>query len=354
MIRCALVGASGYTGAELAAILLRHPDAEIVGVFGSSREGPERTLSGLHPRFRGECDLPVEPADGAAIAACGADAVFLCTPHEVSAHLVGELRAAGCPAVVLDLSGAFRLAEPGLYESVYKFTHPCPDLLGEAVYGLAERARGGLREARLIAVPGCYPTSVILPLAPLVGAGTVRPGTRPIADCISGVSGAGRTPSERNVFGEVSVQPYGVWTHRHRPEIDRYVGCGVVFTPHLGPFERGILSTMHVELAEGWDEARARDMLTAAYSSSPFVRLLPAGSWPSVGGVRGTNYCDIALAEGDARHLIVVSAIDNLIKGASGQAVQCMNLRFGLDEGAGLGPVCARAAAGHTTEGGRG
>ncbi len=344
MIRCALVGASGYTGAELAAILLRHPGAEIVGMFGSAREGearqgPTRRFSGLHPRFRGECDMPIEPAEPAAIMACRPDAVFLCTPHEVSAHLVGRLRASGCRAVVLDLSAAFRLPDAAQYREFYNFTHPCPELLAEAVYGLVERARPRLAGAQLIAVPGCYPTSVILPTAPLVEAGAIRPGTRVIADCISGVSGAGRTPSERNMFCEVGVQPYGVWNHRHGPEIETHAGCGVVFTPHLGPYERGIVSTLHVELAEGWTEGRVRTLLGEVYAGSAFVRLLPAGEWPSVHGVRGTNSCDIGLAEGrggGAGHLILVSAIDNLLKGASGQAVQCMNVRFGLDETSGL------------------
>lgn len=343
MIRCAVVGASGYTGAELVSILLGHPEAEIVGMFGSAREGAARTFSGLHPRFRGECDLPIQPADTADILASSPDAVFLCTPHETSAQLVCALLDAGYAGAILDLSGAFRLPDPADYDRHYKFTHPRPSLLSEAVYGLVELRRGDLAGARLIAVPGCYPTSVILPVAPLARAGAVRPGARPIADCISGVSGAGRTPSERNLFGEVSVQPYGVWGHRHAPEICEHAACEVVFTPHLGPYERGIVSTIHIELADGWDERRVRDLLAQTYAGAPFVRLLPDPAWPSVNGVRGTNYCDIALAaRGD--HLIVVSAIDNLVKGASGQAVQCMNVRFGLPEPCGLAPALAHEA----------
>lgn len=343
MIRCALVGASGYTGAELAAILLRHPGASIAGMFGSSREGSARVFSGLHPRFRGECDLPIEPAEAGAILACTPDAVFLCTPHEVSARLAGQLRdeAGEAGPVILDLSAAFRLPDPSQYDRFYRFTHPRPELLGIAVYGLVERARDELAGAGLIAVPGCYPTSVILPVAPLVEAGSVREGTRVVADCISGVSGAGRTPGERNMFCEVSVQPYGVWEHRHGPEIATHAGHPVVFTPHLGPYDRGIVSTVHAELAPGWDGARARAVLEDMYGRSPFVRLVPEGAWPSVNGVRATNYCDIALAESGG-HLIVVSAIDNLVKGASGQAVQCMNVRFGLDETAGLRGAVAR------------
>ncbi len=352
MIRCAIVGASGYTGAELVAILLRHPDAEIVGMFGASREGADRTFSDLHPRFRGECDLPIQAADAGTILACAPDAVFLCTPHEVSATLGTALLDAedgtGCDATVLDLSAAFRLPDAADYETFYSFSHPAPGLLARAVYGLAERAAEPLRTAKLIAVPGCYPTSIILPLAPLVEASANKPGTRPIADCISGISGAGRTPNSRNMFCEVGVQPYGVWTHRHQPEIRTHAGADVIFTPHLGPYERGIVSTIHVELAAGWDDTRVRTLLEREYRSSRFVRVLPAGSWPSVNSVRGTNFCDIGMAA-EHSHLIVVSAIDNLVKGASGQAVQCMNLRFGLDEATGLvGTTCF--VPGTTTE----
>ncbi len=346
MIRCAIVGASGYTGAELAAILLRHPGAEIAGMFGSAREGAARTFSDLHPRFRAECDLPILPAEPRAILDTAPDAVFLCTPHETSAALAGELLdMAVSRTVVLDLSAAFRLPDPSLYIAYYKFTHPRPDLLGEAVYGLVELHRAALRDASLVAVPGCYPTSVVLPMAPVVRAGAVREGTRPVADCISGVSGAGRTPGERNSFCEVSVQPYGVWTHRHGPEIAAHAGAPIVFTPHLGPYDRGIVSTIHVELGPGWTEARVRAVLEETYAGASFVRLLPPGAWPSVNGVRGTNYCDIAVsAEGG--HLITVSAIDNLVKGASGQAIQCMNVRFGLEETLGLAGGTARAVPG--------
>jgi N-acetyl-gamma-glutamyl-phosphate reductase len=356
VIRCALVGASGYTGAELAAILLRHPEAEIVGMYGSAREGAARTFSDLHPRFRGECDLEIAPATAQAIHDCAPDAVFLCTPHETSAVLVHELLCQGLEAAILDLSAAFRLPWEHSYTRHYGFTHPRPDLLptherpglreggvkpGAAVYGLVELRRREIAGASLIAVPGCYPTSVILPLAPLAQHGAILEGSRPIADCISGVSGAGRTPTDRNLFCEVSVQPYGVWRHRHGPEIEAYVGREVVFTPHLGPYDRGIVSTLHVQLAGGWAGEAARELLERTYGGAPFVRVLPAGTWPSVNGVRGTNYCDIGLAA-QGGHLIIVSAIDNLVKGASGQAVQCMNVRFGLDESAGLAPAPGR------------
>ena len=341
MKRAVIIGAGGYTGAELAAILLRHPHAELVGLFNSGRAGgPVRGFDELFPRFRGEIDLPVLPLDLDAVASLAPDAVFLCTPHEASASLAPALLERAL--LTLDLSAAFRLPDAALYPKHYAFEHERPDLLGEAVYGLPERTRAAIAGARLIAVPGCYPTGAILPIAPLVDAGAIRPGTRPIIDSTSGVSGAGRTPSERTHLCEVSQQPYGVLNHRHQPEIAAHAGTPVVFTPHLGPFDRGILSTIHVELADGWDRARVGAALDAAYADEPFVRLLPAGQWPSVGAVRGTNYLDLAFAVDTSHaagaHLILVSAIDNLVKGASGQAVQCMNIRLGLPETAGLLP----------------
>ncbi len=347
MIRTAIVGAGGYTGAELIELLLAHAQAEIVGVFGSASRSETRpqTIADVAPRFRDRLDLPVLPASPEAIAATMPEAVFLATPHEASLHLAPALVERGM--CVLDLSAAFRLKDATLYPRYYGFEHTQPMHLARAVYGLVELAREDLARADLIAVPGCYPTSAILPLAPLVRAGAVRGGTRPIIDSTSGVSGAGRSPTLRGMFCEVSQQPYGVFTHRHGPEINAYAGTPVIFTPHLGPYDRGILSTIHVELADGWSESRVREALATAYADEAFIRLLPAGAWPSVGDVRGTNFCDIALAVDDAaRHLILVSAIDNLVKGASGQAVQCMNVRFGVREALGLrGGGSAAAAA---------
>ncbi len=336
-VRTIIVGASGYSGIELATVFLRHPHAEIVGLFGSSRraEGAAPSIADLAPSLRGRLDLRVSPIDAGTLGGPKPDGVFLCTPHEASLELVPEMRRRGL--IVFDLSAAFRLKDRTLYPKHYGFEHTEPDLLSEAVYGLPELNRAALARADLVAVPGCYPTSAILPLAPLVRAGAVKRGTRPIVDSISGVSGAGRTPSAKTHFGEVSVQPYSVLKHRHNPEIDAYAGTPVVFTPHLGPYHRGIVSTMHVELADGWTGARVREALAAAYAKEPFVRLLPADTWPSVGAVERTNFCDIGLAVDEPnQHLILVGAIDNLTKGAAGQAVQCMNIRFGFAESAGL------------------
>lgn len=337
MIRAVVVGASGYSGAELLSILLAHPGVRIAGLFGSARrgEGAPRSISEEFPRFRGRLDMPVAAAGIESIGAIRPDVVFLCTPHEASVELAPGLLDRG--AVVIDLSAGFRLKDGAAYPGHYGFAHPRPDLLARAVYGLPEVFRENLKRASLIASPGCYPTSAILALRPLARGGAVRPGTRPIIDSTSGVSGAGRRVEQRFLFCEVSQQPYGVMSHRHQPEIDEYAGVRTLFTPHLGAYERGILSTVHVELAEGWNAARVATAMREAYEAEPFVRLCRAGVWPAVADVRGTNYCDLAWAVDEREgHAIVFGAIDNLVKGAAGQAVQAMNVRFSLDEAAGL------------------
>ncbi len=331
----AVVGAAGYSGAELVAMLAAHPEVSVVGVYGSGSRAGNEALSSVHPRLRGVADLPIEAADPSAIIASGAKAVFLCTPHEASEALAPALLDAGL--AVLDLSASFRLRDPALYPAHYGFEHRHPDLLATAVYGLAELRRNDLIGAQLIAVPGCYPTSVILPVRPLVDAGLVLP-DRVIVDSASGVSGAGRTAAVKSLFCEVSMQPYGVLSHRHQPEMAQETGADVLFTPHLGCWDRGILSTIHADLAPGTTVDACRQALTDRYAASAFVRVLPEGSWPSVAGVERTNFCDIGLGGCDRRgHLVIVSAIDNLVKGAAGQALQCMNLRFGFPESMGLG-----------------
>lgn len=332
----AVVGATGYSGLELVQLLAAHGGAVIAGVFGSDRRGAdEPRLSSVFPRLRGVCDLPVKAASVDDIVASGAKAVFLATPHAASYELAPALAERG--VVVLDLSAAFRLKDASLYAAHYGFAHERGAWLARAAYGLPELFRQQVRDAMLIAVPGCYPTSVILPMSALVKAGALSGAGPIIADCISGVSGAGRHAALHTSFCEVSVQPYGVMTHRHGPEIEAYTGAWVMFTPHLGCYERGILSTIHAELAPGWTRQRVGECLQQAYGHEPFVRLLDQGQWPSVAGVRGTNFCDVGWAVDEARRrLIVVSAIDNLVKGAAGQAVQCFNVRFGLAETTGL------------------
>jgi len=339
-IRTVIVGAPGYTGAELASILAAHPGVELVGLFGSERRAAGGTapdlLSDLFPRLAGVVDLPVRAADPASILACAPDAVFLATPHEASEALAPALLAAG--TVVLDLSAAFRLRDALLYPKHYGFEHAHAALLGDAVYGLPELAGDALRTASLIACPGCYPTSVILPVRPLVDAGIID-GSRPvIVDSASGVSGAGRGAAVKSLFCEVSLQPYGVLAHRHQPEMGQETGARILFTPHLVALDRGILSTIHAELAPGRTLDDARACLASTYADAPFVRLLPSGRWPSIAAVERTNCCDIALGTDDTgTHLVISSAIDNLVKGAAGQAVQAFNVRFGFDEAAALG-----------------
>ncbi|MFZ2874550.1 MAG: N-acetyl-gamma-glutamyl-phosphate reductase [Phycisphaerales bacterium] len=348
-IRTVIIGASGYSGAELVSILHSHPDARVEGLFGSAKREGDEPYSASFGRFRGRFDLPVRPASVGSVLACKPDAVFLATPHEASLEFAHALE--GKVACVLDLSAAFRLKDATRYPAFYGFEHGHPALLARAAYGLPEVNRAALHNASLVAVPGCYPTSAILPLLPLARAGAIatrpdgRP-ARPVIDSTSGVSGAGRGLSLRSLFCEVHQQAYGVLKHRHQPEIDAYAGVPTVFTPHVGPFERGILSTIHVELAPGWNEARVRARLNETYRNEPFVRMCPVGVWPSVADVRHTNFCDIALAADPAwGHLVISSAIDNLVKGAAGQAVQCMNARFGLPETRGLLGACAGADA---------
>lgn len=344
-LRCSIVGAAGYGGIELVRILIGHPQAEATALFGSARRGNEEgavSFGSLAPRLAQRIDLPVVATTVDAILASRPDVVFLGTPNEVSHDLAPPLVDAGI--VTIDLSGAFRL-DAALYPGHYGFEHRRPDLLASAVYGLAEHARRELATAQLVANPGCYPTASIMALRPLVEAGAIRRDPRPIIDAISGVSGAGRSADLRTHFCEVSVQPYGVLRHRHTPEIDRYCGARTIFTPHLGPYDRGILATIHATLTEGLGETDVRRIFETAYAHEPFIRLLPAGSWPSVGAVHGTNFVDLAYAvDSSDGHLIVVAALDNLVKGAAGQAIQCMNIRFGFDERAGLAPLLGEAS----------
>lgn len=336
-LRTVIVGAAGYTGAELASLLAAHPACEIVGVFGSEKRAAEgeQPLSRLFPRLRGVVDLPLRVASVQAIVDLKPNVVFLCTPHEVSAAMSEALLAA--ELVVIDLSAAFRLHNAADYPTHYGFEHPAAHLLQRAVYGLPEFNRARIAESDLIACPGCYPTSVALALKPLAAANLIRTDRPVIVDSASGVSGAGRSPAVKSLFCEVSFQPYNALKHRHQPEMRQETGCTVLFTPHLLPLDRGIVSTIHAELADGVTEAQVRAWLQRIYEGESFVRLLPAGEWPSVAGVERTNFCDIGLAVDEATsHLLLVSSIDNLVKGASGQAVQCMNVRFGLPETMGL------------------
>jgi N-acetyl-gamma-glutamyl-phosphate reductase len=350
MKRVAILGASGYTGRELARWLAKHPELELDG-FMSSREGVasegpelerERVVEspGLAlGRDRVEpLDLAlardrVEPLDWQRVAS--AQGVFLCTPHGTSAELARRCLELG--AKVVDLSADFRLRAPDEYARTYGHAHKAPELLGEAVYGLTEHARDAVAAARIVANPGCYPTSILLPLLPLYNAKLIARDTQVIADAKSGVSGAGKTPSARTHFGAVheNFSAYGVGTHRHTPEIHQAAGTDrIVFVPHLLPAFRGILSTIYVTPVNGAEAAEVRACLQRAYSGERFVRVL-ANGLPELSDVQHTNECHIGVASCGAS-VVIVSAIDNLVKGASGQALQNMNLMLGCEESAGL------------------
>lgn len=341
--RAAVIGATGYTGAELVSLLAHHPGVEIAGCFSASDRG-SATMGDLFPQLRSIADEPIRPMDpeqpAAQLAELEPDAVFLATPHEASVSLAPKLLELGAP--VFDLSGGFRLAADD-YPRWYGFDHAEPELLGSAVYGMPELpgARDRIERAQLVAVPGCYPTAASLALGPVVRAGLADLGRPIVIDATSGVTGAGRSAQVKTLFAEVSLAPYGVLGHRHEPEIRQNVSrADVVFTPHLGSFKRGILATMHVALEEGVSGLDVANALAVACESEAFVRLLPFGSWPSVAAVERTNFVDVQCAvDEDRRHAVVVSAIDNLVKGAAGQALQCMNIRLGLPETLGLLPA---------------
>ena len=337
MLNVVVIGATGYAGSELVSILLGHPEVHIALLTGSARVAETaRDLSDLHPRFRGGPPLPIENLDLDAIEALQPDAVLLATPHDASLELATWLHDRGIR--VLDLSAAFRLRDCSLYPSHYDFEHDRPDLLEIATYGLAELNATKIRDSMLIAVPGCYPTSFLLPVVPLVEAGIIDVLEPAIIDATSGVSGAGRKAQTQTSYCEVSLQAYGALNHRHQPEMASHAGLDVLFTPHLGAFERGILSTIHLKLTEQATATDARDVLESTYSGEASVVVLPSGQWPSVAAVRGTNRCDIGLI-GAPTHgrLMISSAIDNLVRGAAGQAVQCLNLSCGLPINTGFG-----------------
>ena len=319
----------------------------MVGLFGSSKKADEGapTAADLFPRFESTeiGALRVEPFTVDAARALELDAIYLATPHELAHEVAQALVDAGI--VVLDLSAAFRLSDRAVFEKNYGFAHQHPSLLAEAAYGLAEFNQAEIAKARLVAVPGCYPTASILAIRPLVEAGLIDTERPAIVDAVSGVSGAGRKAEVKSLFCEVSMQAYGVFRHRHRPEISEHAGISTIFTPHLGCYDRGILATVHLELRHGVSESQVRAAFDAAYAGRPFVRVLKSGRWPSIAAVERTNFCDLGfMLEGS--HLIVESAIDNLVKGAAGQAVQCMNLRFGCDEAAGFAMHCGNTVAG--------
>ncbi len=338
MIKAGILGASGYTGMELMRIMHLHPEIDLVWV--TSRKHAGEGVDSLFPSLTSYKDLKfVDPSDGAA--ASEVDVVFTAVPHQTAMEAVPQYLDKG--AKVIDLSADFRIKDQATYEKWY-VDHTAPWLLKEAVYGLPEIYEEKIRDSRLVANPGCYPTSAILPLYPLLKNGLIDP-EGIVVDSKSGASGAGRSASVALLFCEVNeaFKAYKVGQHRHTPEIEQELSEGagrpltINFTPHLVPMSRGILTTTYSGAREGVATKDVLDCLKQEYATAPFVYVLPEGSFPDVSHVRGTNFCFIG-AHVDRRtgRVVTVSAIDNLTKGASGQAVQNMNLMFGLDQRLGL------------------
>lgn len=326
--RVAIVGATGYAGQELVRLLARHPHASLATATASQASSAPRRLPALARIWEGE----VQPLDIEAVTAA-ADIVFLALPEAASAELGAQFLEAG--KRVIDLSGAFRLRDDAARARWYPATKTLPE---GVVYGLTEFTGAEIPAARLVSCPGCYPTASLLALQPLAEAGLLKPGSDVIVDAKSGVSGAGKAPSDRTHFCENhgSVAAYGLFGHRHTAEMLQFLGREVTFTPHLVPLDRGILSTMYARLAPGVTAAQVSDTLAAAHARSVFVRLT-GDALPEIKHVAYTNFCDIGWRVDEASgRVILVSVIDNLLKGAAGQAVQNYNLLVGLDETTGL------------------
>ncbi|MEW6777386.1 MAG: N-acetyl-gamma-glutamyl-phosphate reductase [Bdellovibrionota bacterium] len=336
-LRIAVCGATGYTGFELVRLLLNHPKVELAAL--TSQQSAGKKMSEVLRSVAGRCEIVLEKLDPKALAK-KADFAFLALPHGEAAETAAALLEAGLK--VVDLSADFRIHDLAVYEKTYEH-HKAPNYLKEAVYGLPELHREKIKKARLVANPGCYPTATILALAPLLKNGAVSHDGL-IADAKSGVSGAGRKADLAFSFSEVEngIKAYGVFTHRHTPEIEQELSGAagapikITFTPHLIPMNRGILSTVYARAKNGLSTADLSALYRRFYEGEPFVRVLPEGVPPRTQDVAGSNYCDVSpIGAGDGR-VICLSAIDNLVKGASGQAMQNMNLMMGYPETAGL------------------
>lgn len=336
MIRVGIVGGTGYTGVELLRLLLTHPAVEIAAITSRAEAGTPVTA--LFPNLRGHLDLCFTVPDMETLARC--DAVFFATPHGVAQAMVPELLTRGVR--VIDLSADFRIRDVAVWERWYKQTHACPQLVDQAVYGLPEVNREAIKSARLVACPGCYPTGVQLGFLPLLANDLVDTADL-IASSASGVSGAGRQASVSNLLTEASdnFRAYGVAGHRHLPEICQGLAdiagkpVGLTFVPHLLPMIRGIHSTLYANLRS--EELDLQELYEHFFANEPFVDVMPAGSLPETRSVRGSNICRLAVYRPQGGNKAVVLVVeDNLVKGASGQAVQNLNLMFGLDETAGL------------------
>jgi N-acetyl-gamma-glutamyl-phosphate reductase len=340
--RVAVVGATGYAGYELARLLLRHPNIDTPTFFLRDSRANVRCLTELFPQLCGWGEAPCRPMGVEAIASSGAEVVFLSTPHEASLDLVPELLKANSSLRIVDLSGAYRFRNPETFANWYKLPAPDAATLSEAVYGLPELYEGHLLKARIVANPGCYPTSVILGLKPLLEANWIDMECGIVCDCKSGATGAGKEPKRETHFVEVNenFRAYNLFTHRHTPEVAEHLGLALtdfIFTTHLLPIDRGILSTLYIRLASRRQADEVEALYRKFYSGRPMVRVIPVGRLPELQHVTHTNFCDIGFAlDPSGERLIIVSCLDNLGKGAAGQAVQNLNGMRGYPETAGL------------------
>ncbi len=331
-LRIGILGASGYTGVELLRLVAAHPALDVVHAGADSNAG--RPVADVAPGLAAAYgDLRFGPIDAASVD--GVDLVLLCLPHGASGPLVGELQ--GRVGHIVDLGADFRLRDPAAYPVWYGHEHPRPELLAEAAYGLPELFREPLRGAALVAAPGCYVTAASLALAPFVRAGAVEP-TGVVVDAYSGASGAGRAPKPSLHFCAVDedLTAYALLTHRHTPEIEQVTGAQVLFTPHLAPVSRGILATVYARpTSAGLTTETALDLLREAYAHEPFIVVSERS--PSTKATLGSNVCQLTVrVDSRTSWLMAIAALDNLVKGASGQALQCANLALGLEESLGL------------------
>lgn len=338
MIKVGIVGGTGYTGVELLRILSTHPQVQLTAITSRKEDG--LPVADMYPSLRGKVGLAFSSPDKADLTAC--DVVFFATPHGVAMAQTPALMAAGTK--VIDLAADFRLQDVAQFEKWYGIPHTCTDVLKEAVYGLPELNRAAIKTARVIGNPGCYPTTMQLGFAPLLRAGIVDAGNL-IADCKSGVSGAGRKAEIGLLFSETSdsFKAYGVSGHRHTPETLAQLQMltpkkiGLLFTPHLVPMIRGMHATLYARLTQDVTNEQLQAMFEEAYKDEPFVDVMPFASHPETRSTRGSNMLRLALHRPDNGNTVVILVVqDNLVKGASGQAVQCMNLMFGLEETTGL------------------
>lgn len=338
-VRAIVAGATGYSGFELIKLLLRHAHIELVGAF-ASRTAETQPLSTVHSHLLGQTTLKCQPWDEAVVAALAPELIFLATPNEFSNEVVPSLLETG--ATVVDISGAWRLKDAALYPKYYGFESHAPHVLKQAVYGLTEFAHEQLRDAKLIANPGCYPTTVQIPLIPLLRAGMIDTSQTIICNSASGVSGAGKAPNAGTHFVEVSdsYKAYNLFKHRHAPEIAQGLGLEfspdkLIFTPHLLPINRGILSTIYVRLQAGVTRADIHRVWQETFAGKPFVRLFTEAQMPEIKFVANTPFCDIGCAVNE-RQAVIISTEDNLLKGAASQALQNANLACGFEEGEGI------------------